>query len=376
MAQTEDLARYRVNWQDEIDSAYLYRAVADAESNAQLAEVYRRLAATEEAHAAFWEERMRAAGGTVPPRQPGWRQRVLAVLARRFGAQFVLPTLVGAEQADSRGYDAQPESRATAMPAEERSHARVLRTITRSLHGGLEGAAVAQLEGRHRATGGNALRAAVLGANDGLVSNLSLVMGVAGAEMNHQLLVITGLAGLLAGASSMALGEWLSVQSSRELYQHQIAIEKQELLMAPEEEEAELALIYQAKGLAEPEAQALAKQLMANPASALDTLSREELGVDPEELGGSAWQAAGTSFVLFAIGAIIPVAPYFFLSGITGVGVSLALSAVGLFVLGAAITLMTGRSVLFSGTRQVIFGLIAAAVTFGVGRLIGVSLGG
>jgi VIT1/CCC1 family predicted Fe2+/Mn2+ transporter len=252
----------------------------------------------------------------------------------------------------------------------------VLRTITRSLHGGLEGAAVAQLEGRHRATGGNALRAAVLGANDGLVSNLSLVMGVAGAEMNNQLLVITGLAGLLAGASSMALGEWLSVQSSRELYQHQIAIEKQELLMAPEEEEAELALIYQAKGLAEPEAQALAKQLMANPASALDTLSREELGVDPEELGGSAWQAAGTSFVLFAIGAIIPVAPYFFLSGITGVGVSLALSAVGLFVLGAAITLMTGRSVLFSGTRQVIFGLIAAAVTFGVGRLIGVSLGG
>jgi VIT1/CCC1 family predicted Fe2+/Mn2+ transporter len=376
MAQTEDLARYRVNWQDEIDSAYLYRAVADAESNAQLAEVYRRLAATEEAHATFWEERMRAAGGTVPPRQPGWRQRVLAVLARRFGAQFVLPTLVGAEQADSRGYDAQPESRATAMPAEERSHARVLRTITRSLHGGLEGAAVAQLEGRHRATGGNALRAAVLGANDGLVSNLSLVMGVAGAEMNNQLLVITGLAGLLAGASSMALGEWLSVQSSRELYQHQIAIEKQELLMAPEEEEAELALIYQAKGLAEPEAQALAKQLMANPASALDTLSREELGVDPEELGGSAWQAAGTSFVLFAIGAIIPVAPYFFLSGITGVGVSLALSAVGLFVLGAAITLMTGRSVLFSGTRQVIFGLIAAAVTFGVGRLIGVSLGG
>jgi VIT1/CCC1 family predicted Fe2+/Mn2+ transporter len=174
----------------------------------------------------------------------------------------------------------------------------------------------------------------------------------------------------------MALGEWLSVQSSRELYQHQIAIEKQELQMIPEEEEAELTLIYQAKGLTEPDAKALAKQLMANPASALDTLAREELGVDPEELGGSAWQAAAASFVLFAIGAIIPVAPHFFLAGMTGVIVSLALSAVGLFVLGAAITLMTGRSVLFSGTRQVIFGLVAAAVTFGVGRLIGVSLGG
>jgi vacuolar iron transporter family protein len=376
MAQTKDVARYRANWQDEIDSAYLYRAVADAESHPQLAEVYRRLAATEEAHAAFWEEQMRAAGATIPPRQPGWRQRVLAVLARRFGPSFVVPTLVGAEQADSRGYDTQPESQGTAMPAEERSHARVLRNITGSMHGGLEGGAVAQLEGRHRATGGNALRAAVLGANDGLVSNLSLVMGVAGAEMNNQILVITGMAGLLAGACSMALGEWLSVQSSRELYQHQIAIEKQELQRAPEEEEAELALIYQAKGLGEPQANALAKQLMANTDSALDTLAREELGVDPEELGGSAWQAAATSFVLFAIGAIIPVTPYFFLSGTDGVIVSVVLSAVGLFVLGAAITLMTGRTVLFSGTRQVIFGLAAAALTFGVGRLIGVSIGG
>jgi VIT1/CCC1 family predicted Fe2+/Mn2+ transporter len=174
----------------------------------------------------------------------------------------------------------------------------------------------------------------------------------------------------------MALGEWLSVQSSRELYQHQIAIEKQELQRAPEEEEAELALIYQAKGLGEPQANALAKQLMANTDSALDTLAREELGVDPEELGGSAWQAAATSFVLFAIGAIIPVTPYFFLSGTDGVIVSVVLSAVGLFVLGAAITLMTGRTVLFSGTRQVIFGLAAAALTFGVGRLIGVSIGG
>ena len=301
---------------------------------------------------------------------------MLAALARRFGPQFVLPTLVEAEQADSRAYDTQPESQATALPGEERSHARVLRTIAGSVRGGMEGSSVAQLEGRHRATGGNALRAAVLGANDGLVSNLSLVMGVAGAEMNSQLLVITGLAGLLAGACSMALGEWLSVQSSRELYQHQIAIEKQELERAPEEEELELALIYQAKGLPEPQAQALAKQLMANTDSALDTLSREELGVDPQELGGSAWQAAGTSFVLFAIGAIIPVAPYFFLSGMTGVIVSVALSAIGLFVLGSAITLMTGRTVLFSGTRQVIFGLAAAALTFAVGRLIGVSIGG
>jgi VIT1/CCC1 family predicted Fe2+/Mn2+ transporter len=280
------------------------------------------------------------------------------------------------EQVDSHQYDRQTETQNSTLPAEERSHARLLRVISGTTAGGLEGGAIAQLEGRHRAAGGNALRAAVLGANDGRVSNLSLVMGVAGAELSGQSILITGLAGLLAGAGSMALGEWLSVQSSRELYQRQIIIEARELAEAPEEEEAELALIYQAKGLPEAQANDLAKRLIANEASALDTLAREELGVDPQELGGSAWVAAGTSFVLFAIGAIIPVLAFIFLSGMTAVIASLALSALGLFGIGAAITLMTGRSVLFSGARQVLFGLAAAALTYGIGRLIGVSIGG
>jgi VIT1/CCC1 family predicted Fe2+/Mn2+ transporter len=297
-------------------------------------------------------------------------------LAKRFGPQFVLPTMAGMEQGDSRGYDAQAEVRDTALPAEERSHARLLRTITSTSRGGLEGGALAQLEGRHRATGGNALRAAVLGANDGLVSNLSLVMGVAGAELAGQAILITGLAGLLAGAGSMALGEWLSVQSSRELYQRQIAIEEREIAGVPEEEEEELALIYQAKGLPEAQARELAARLMANQASALDTLAREELGINPEELGGSAWEAAATSFVLFAIGAIVPVAPFAFLTGMSAVIASLIVSGLGLFVIGAGITLLTGRSVFFSGTRQVLFGLVAAALTFGIGRLIGVTLAG
>ena len=261
------------------------------------------------------------------------------------------------------------------MPVHERSHARIFSYLSK-VTPGLEGSAVARFEGRHRAAGGNALRAGVLGANDGLVSVFSLVMGVAGAGVGTREILLTGFAGILSGALSMALGEWLSVQSSRELYQHQIAIEKQELIEAPEEEVAELALIYQAKGVAPATAQEMATRLLSDPTTALDTLAREELSIDPEALGGSAWEAALTSFFLFAVGAIIPVFPYLFLTGSTGILVSGLLSALGLFAIGAAITLMTGRNALTSGLRQVAFGLAAAGITFGIGKLIGVSVAG
>jgi VIT1/CCC1 family predicted Fe2+/Mn2+ transporter len=201
-------------------------------------------------------------------------------------------------------------------------------------------------------------------------------MGVAGFELAGRGILVTGMAGLLAGAISMALGEWLSVQSSRELHLSQLAIEQAEIAATPAEEAEELALIYQARGLPEEEARRLAGRIMADEAGALDVLAREELGIDPRELGGSAWEAAITSFVLFALGAIIPVAPFFFLSGTAAVATSLAASAVGLFAIGAGITLFTGRSVLFSGSRQVLFGLAAAAITFGIGRLFGANLGG
>jgi VIT1/CCC1 family predicted Fe2+/Mn2+ transporter len=174
----------------------------------------------------------------------------------------------------------------------------------------------------------------------------------------------------------MALGEWISVQSSRELYTRQIAVEASEIEQVPEEEEEELALIYQAKGLPEAQARATASRIMSDHATALDTLSREELGIDPQELGGSAWEAAISSFVLFAIGAIIPVAPFIFLSGLAAVVTSAALSALGLFGIGAAITLLTGRSVLFSGARQVAIGIAAAAITYVLGTLLGVAIGG
>jgi VIT1/CCC1 family predicted Fe2+/Mn2+ transporter len=366
--------RYLVNWHDEVDSQALYGALADLEPEPRLAEVYRRLAAAEGRHAAFWEERLRAAGARLPDRRPGWRTRLLIAVARRFGTHAVLPTLNDLERADSAGYDEQPESRGTAMPAEERSHARLLRSLEDSGQG-VEGPALGRLEGRHRAASGNALRAAVLGANDGLLSNFSLVMGVAGAQVSANTVLITGLAGLLAGAGSMAMGEWVSVTSARELASHQLEIEAREIEQIPDEEREELALIYEAKGLDAEHARDLAARQIADRGTALDTLAREELGIDPQDLGGSATVAAATSFVLFSIGAIVPVIAFFFLTGTPAVAVSAALSAAGLFTIGALITVFTGRSAWFSGGRQVLIGGAAAALTYVVGRLIGGAVG-
>ncbi|MCC6312904.1 MAG: VIT1/CCC1 transporter family protein [Thermomicrobiales bacterium] len=371
----DDRGRWRANLQGEIDGAALYRAMAQLEPSPELREIYATLAVAEERHADFWRVKLNDAGVTDAPARAGWRTRVLIALARRFGTGFIVPTVVGHEQSDSHRYASQPEAVAAGMSREERSHARLFTAIGASSTAGLGGAAVTRFEGRHRA-GGNALRAAVLGANDGLVSNASLVMGVAGAELAGRSILVTGLAGLLAGSLSMALGEWLSVQSARELFARQIAIEAGELETFPEEEAAELALIYQSKGLPAERAQEVAQRLIADRGSALDTLAREELGVDPEELGGSAWEAAITSFLLFSAGAIVPVAPFFLAEGATAVVWSVALSVVALFGIGAGITIITGTSALVSGARQVVFGLAAATITFGVGRLFGAVLGG
>ena len=373
MSNRKDVERYFANRQKEVDGAALYLALAESEKQSQMAELYKRLSASEEKHAAAWEKKLEALKVAIPARAPSPRARILIWLAKRFGPQFILPTIASNEKADSNAYDGQPDEEAKRFSRDEKSHARMLSVATNST-GGISGGSVAQLEGRHRAGGGNALRAAVLGANDGLLSVLSLVMGVAGANMTSQQVLITGLAGMLAGSGSMALGEWLSVQSSRELYENQIKIEAEEIEENPEAEQEELALIYQAKGLPEDRARELASHMMADKGSILDTLSREELGIDPEELGGSAYEAAFTSFFLFAFGALFPLLPFLFVSGNTAIYFSLGLSAIGLFLFGAAITLMTGQGVLKSGMRQVLVGIAAAGLTYGVGRLIGVSL--
>ena len=376
MARLKDTTRYLANWQKEVDGTAVYLALAEIEKQPQLAEVFRRMAASEEKHAAFWEKRLIDSGAKIPPQRPSWRALVMSFLARRFGANFILPTLTSGEKATSSDYDSQPEAGITTMSAEEKSHARLL-TMVGSSEGGLTGGTVAQMEGRHKTGGGNALRAAVLGANDGLVSILSLVMGVAGANLPGHDVFIAGIAGLLAGAGSMALGEWLSVQSSRELYAHQIKIEKEELENNPAEEQEELALIYQAKGLSEARARELSAAIMTtDKISIMDTLAREELGIDPQELGGSAYVAAFTSFFLFALGALFPLLPFAFLSGNIAIYTSMGVSAIALFFVGAAITLLTGRNVFYSGFRQVIIGLAAAIITYGIGKLIGVSVSG
>ena len=329
MTSTEDIDRYLANLKEERSSAALYRIMAEHEKNDQMAKIFLRLAETEEVHAEAWAKRLTDAGVTVPLFRLSGRTRILMWLVRRFGVDVVVPTLSKMEVKGAKGYRTQPE--ALDMVAAEQSHARLLQQIGRTSSTGMAGSTLARLEGRHRAAGGNALRAAVLGASDGLLSNFNLVMGVAGAELTSTNILLTGFAGLLAGAISMALGEWISVQSSRELYQKQIDIEKDEIADAPGEEVEELVLIYQARGMDETSARRLATKLMSSPEIAIEALARDELGIDPEELGGSAWEAAITSFLLFGAGAMIPVLPFLAFQGSAAVAASVALSTIGLF---------------------------------------------
>lgn len=370
-----DRARYRTNYLSEEEGVYLYNGLAQIEGDAHLSELYRRLTSIEQRHSDLWRDRLTQAGETVPHYAPNWRIRLLLWIARRFGTNVVLSTISSMETKAVGEYDAQPEAVLAGLPADERSHARLFNSLLSMSRGGIAGPLLAQFEGRHRSAGGNQLRAAVLGASDGLTSNLSLVMGVAGATLTGHAVLIAGLAGLLAGAFSMAIGEWVSVQSARELNIHQIAIEREELQTAPEEEQEELALIYQSKGLDEKTAKDLAASLMQQSTTALDTLAREELGIDPNELGGSAWGAAITSFFLFAFGAIIPVLPFIFINGLIAVIISLILSVFGLFGIGAGVSFTAGSSLWRTCTRQIILGLLAASITFGLGKLIGSALG-
>jgi VIT1/CCC1 family predicted Fe2+/Mn2+ transporter len=371
-----DADRFRDNFVDEVNAAFLYRVAAELEEDETVAGVYGRLADVEERHASLWEEKLLEAGAPVPSREPSRRSRMLAWLARRMGPGVLAQVMASTEISQRTMYDAQPEAAGTSLPADERSHAVILDALRRESEGGVRGGVLARLEGRHRAVGGNALRAAVLGANDGLVSNTSLVMGVAGASFSATAVLLSGLAGLLAGAISMALGEWLSVQSSRELHQAQIRTEREEIVAMPEAEAEELALIYEAKGMAPDEARRAAESVMQDPDAFLDTKVREELGIDPEELGGSAWEAAIASFFLFAIGAVVPVLPFFFLSGAAAVFTSLGLAAVGLFALGATTALVTGTGVGRTGWRSLLLGLAAAGATYAVGSLLGVAVSG
>jgi VIT1/CCC1 family predicted Fe2+/Mn2+ transporter len=369
-ADPEAIARWSAVRQEELDAEAIYRALARAARDPAREVLFGALADDEGRHAAHWEGELRAAGVDPGPARPGQRARILCRLAGDFADTVVVPIMRDREALATEAY--LDESRSFAD--DEERHARALASLVGDTRGEPIGSALARLQ-RGRAAGGNALRAAVLGVNDGLVSNASLVMGVAGAGVASKDILVTGIAGLIAGACSMAMGEWISVQSSRELSAKELRIEEQHIATDADAEQAELALVYEQKGLHPSEARAVAARLSADPATALDTHAREELGIDPEELGGSPWVAAGASFALFVVGAIVPVVPFVFLTGNAAVVVALALSALGLFGIGAAITLLTGRSVLLSGFRQLVFGAAAFVVTYGIGALFGTAIG-
>lgn len=359
--------------QTEIDASYLYQKLAEHEEDPTIANVFRQMSEIEKGHAeAFAKKENLSVENLI---QPSWRAKTLNLIGKVFGYDYVLGSLMDTEKGLSNAIISTKKKNNLAIRGTESAHVSILRAILEKEEK-VTGAQLSKFEKKHRSVGGNAIRAAVLGGNDGLVSNFSLIMGIAGATAGQEGVLLAGLAGLLAGALSMSLGEWISVKSSQELYENQMQIEMEELETNPEGEQKELALIYIAKGIPEDQAHAMAADIMKDPSQAHEVLVKEELGINAEELKGSAIEAAVYSFIMFAIGAIIPVIPFFFMTGMNAVMVSVALSAVGLFLIGAAITLFTGRNVWYSGFRQVLFGLAAAAVTFGVGKLIGVSVAG
>ena len=369
----DDIKRYRDNYQGEIDGVALYERLAAAEPDGERAQIFRELADTERRHVQVWADRLRAAGVEVPDARPSTRVRVLGFLADRLGPRAVLP-MVSAMESDGFGkYMAQSEA-GPAMARNERAHARTLATLY-SPGGESDVAGIAAGERWHRVDSGGTLRAAIFGINDGLVSNMSLVIGVAGADPDGRFIILAGIAGLLAGAFSMGAGEFVSVTSQRELFERQIALEKEELESNPEEERRELALIYRAKGLPPAEAESLSARIIADRGVALETLAREELGLNPDELG-SPVRVAVSSFTAFAIGAIIPVIPFLFGSDTLNFVLSLLFSGVALFLVGAGVSLFTGRGAIYSGLRQLLIGAVAAAVTYTIGRSIGVGATG
>jgi predicted membrane protein (TIGR00267 family) len=361
------------NLQTEIDACFLYKKLAENESDSTIADVFRQMSEIEKGHAEAFAKSEGISQEELL--QPSWRARTLNLIGRIFGYNYVLGVLMDTEKSISNALIATKERNKEKLSGSETNHVKILRSILEQ-ESRVTGTQLSRFESRHRSVGGNAIRAAVLGGNDGLVSNFSLVMGIAGATSGQEGVLLAGLAGLLAGALSMALGEWISVKSSQELYQNQMQLEMDEIETNPEGETKELALIYIAKGIPSVQAHQMAEEAMNDKEKAHKILVREELGINAEELKGSAIEAALYSFILFALGAVIPVLPFMFTDGMHAILLSVGLSAAGLFMIGAAITLFTGRNVWFSGFRQVFFGLAAAAITFGIGKIIGISVAG
>jgi VIT1/CCC1 family predicted Fe2+/Mn2+ transporter len=338
------------SWQEEKQSAWLYRLLADTEPDTGKRRLFEQLAAAAESQSGIWLAQIKQADGAQPEFRLPRRARVVGFLIRHFNPRLLRPVLAAMKVRGLSVYSSAAPGHA--MPTH-----------------------IEQVGGRHRGIGsGGNLRAAVFGVNDGLVSNTSLIMGVAGATGDPGLILTSGVAGLLAGALSMAAGEYVSMRSQREMYEYQIGLEREELAEYPDEEAEELALIYHARGMHMDEARAVARKMLKDPEHALDTLAREELGLNPDELG-SPWGAALFSFLAFTAGAVIPLAPFLFRLGPQPLPVAAALAAVALFGVGTTLSLFTGRGALWGGTRMLLIGGVSGLATYAIGTWLGVSLG-
>jgi len=377
---SNDPRRFLRYLEAERNASLLYRALADT-TDGERRDALLELADVEDKHAEHWIKKLVEHGVEIPPAPTALEadDEQLVRRARSMGLVSVLDTLEQNEGADAGMYDDEPEALAT-MPSDEREHAEVFRTLKGDKPEKFPHRAMSQNAGEpwHKLDKSGSIRAAVFGVSDGLVSNTALVMGFAGASLagaiDNSVVLFAGLAGLLAGAFSMAAGEYVSMASQRDLFKREIDLERQELLEKPDEERLELELIYRAKGLPRDQAKAVADRIMADPDTALDTLAREELGLDPDELG-SAWKAAIFSFIAFAIGASVVVIPYALLSGIPAFVLAIVLALVGMIAVGGVVGYQSGRGVVFSAARQVLWGAGAAAVTYLVGSLVGVNVG-
>lgn len=337
------------NWFEEKQSAWLYRIMARWEKAPRKRELFMKLADAAEGQAAFWESKMAAQKIEIPPFTPTGRARLVGRLVRLLGPRAMRTVLAAMKVRGLSVY------RGNAAPFMHR------------MPKGVE-----DVGDRHKGLAGGNLRAAVFGLNDGLVSNTGLILGVAGAGGEIKYILTSGIAGLLAGALSMAAGEYISVRSQRELHEIQIDLERAELMVYPEQEAEELALIYEARGMDLDEARRVTREMMQDPENALDLLAREELGLNPDDLG-SAWGAALFSFFSFTAGAVIPLAPFALgLERTTAIQYTGALAAVSLFLVGATLSLFTGRSALYGGLRMLVIGGGTGLITFAIGRFLGV----
>jgi VIT1/CCC1 family predicted Fe2+/Mn2+ transporter len=364
-----DLDAFEHHWQDEADAAFLYRLLADAEPDASKQDIYRRLADVEDRHLEIWADLLAKNGRTLGPHRPTARTRLLAFLGRRFGPGFLLPMLLAEEGREVKAY--LDMHRTTGRGVAGRDEALLLAKESAEHATTLNGVAGRSGEPWHRTGAGGFLRNVVYGFNDGLTANFGLVAGVIGASTSttHHAVIVAGVAGLIADALSMGSSGYLAAQSEREVYAHEIAMERDEVALMPEIERDELALIYEAKGMDADSAYRIATQVMADPERMLAEQVQEELGISESQT--SPMREAWITGTATAIGALIPVLPFLFLQGTVAVVVSFAVAMISHWVVGAARSVFTGRSVFRSGMDMFVVGLGVAAVGYYVGEWIG-----